>query len=90
MFSIVLSVRNVLRLLLSLGGPSRRVTVIVGHAMCHDAKFVDVTIDLVLVMLRQGTHMLRDGSFDVCRDIVSARKPPAAVLPSERLFGSSR
>ena len=62
---------------------------IVGHARCDDAKFVDVTIGLVFVMLRQGTHMLRDGSIGAGRDVVSTREPPAAVLPSERLFGSS-
>lgn len=62
----------------------------VGHAMCDDAKFIDVTIDLVLVMFRQGIHMFRDGPLGVGWDVASAREPPAAVLPSERLFGSSR
>ena len=58
--------------------------------MCDDAKFVDVTIDLVLVMFHQGIHMFRDGSFVAFWGVVSARERPAAVLSSERLFGSSR
>lgn len=62
----------------------------VGHAMCDDAKFIDVTIDLVFVMLRQGMHVFRNGPFDADWDVVSTREPPAALLASERLFGSGR
>jgi hypothetical protein len=58
--------------------------------MRNDAKFVDVTIDLLLVMFHQGIHTFRDGSFGAFWGVVSARERPAAVLSSERLFGSSR
>ena len=62
----------------------------VGHAMCDDAEFIDVTIDLLLVMFYQGRDMSRDGSFDIGRNVVPTRESPAAFLASERLSGSTR
>lgn len=62
----------------------------VGHARCDDPKFVDVTIDLVLVMFRQGVHMFRNAPLGVGWDVVSTREPPTALLSSERLFGLGR
>jgi hypothetical protein len=58
--------------------------------MCDDAEFIDVTIDLVLVMFHQGTYTFRDGSFGVGVNVASTREPPATVISSERLFGAGR
>lgn len=91
-FDAVVYVRDVFLSFLSLVGCSGgiSVNVTIGHAMCNDAKFIDVTIDVVLVTLRPGIYTFRDSSLGVGRDIVSAREPLEALLRSERLFGSRR